>query len=52
MTGTVERAFELAPNCRSIEELRLKLLKEGHSNVDAHLRAGVLRKDLLKLLQR
>lgn len=51
MAGTVERAFELAPECRSIEELRAKLLKEGCSNIDAHLQ-GSLRKDLAKLLNK
>ena len=45
MTGTVQRAFELAPECTSFDELRRKLKKEGHSNVDEHLQ-GVLRKEL------
>ena len=45
MIGTVERAFELAPDCRSIDEIRRKLKKEGYSNVDEHLH-GVLRKEL------
>ena len=47
--GTVERAFELAPNCRTIEELRSKLVREAHSNVDAHLQ-GSLRRDLKRVL--
>lgn len=50
MTGTVERAFQLAPGCRSIEELRAKLMREGCTNVDAHLQ-GALRKELAKLLE-
>lgn len=50
MAGTVERAFELAPQCTSIDELRSKLLREGHTQVDAHLQ-GSLRRDLVKLLR-
>ena len=49
MVGTVERAFQLAPECKSIAELRTKLIREGCSNIDAHLQ-GSLRKDLTKLL--
>ena len=44
-TGTVERAFQLAPECSSMDELRFKLKKDGCSNVDEHLQ-GVLRKEL------
>lgn len=51
MAGTVERAFQLASDCRSIDELRAKLIKEGCSNIDAHLQ-GSLRKDLAKLLKK
>jgi len=47
--GTVERAFQLAPSCRSLDELRAKLMREGHTNIDAHLQ-GSLRRDLKKLL--
>ena len=49
MTGTVERAFRLTPECTSVEELRGNLVKEGCSNIDAHLQ-GSLRKNLAKLL--
>ena len=51
MTGTVERAFQLAPECQTIDELRAKLDREGFSGVDAHLK-GSLRKELKKLLKR
>ena len=50
-TGTVGRAFELAPECRTIDELRNKLVREGHTNVDAHLH-GSLRLQLNRLLTR
>jgi hypothetical protein len=49
--GTVERAFQLAPDCRTIDELRTKLFREGHSNIDAHLQ-GSLRRDLKKLFKK
>ena len=48
--GTVERAFELAPDCRTMDELRAKLVREGHTNIDAHLQ-GSLRRDLKRLLK-
>lgn len=35
--STVERAFQLAPDCRTMDELRSKLMKEGCTNIDAHL---------------
>lgn len=49
MAGTVERAFQLAPQCRTMNEVRAKLMREGCTNIDAHLR-GSLRRDLSKLL--
>jgi hypothetical protein len=47
--GTLERAFELAPECRSISELRTRLKTEGHENVEAHI-TGSAMKQLAKLL--
>ena len=35
--GTIERAFELAPECSDIKSVRAALRREGYSNVDAHL---------------
>jgi hypothetical protein len=37
MTGTVERAFQLAPECSTIDQLRSKLMREGCTSIDAHL---------------
>jgi hypothetical protein len=48
---TVERAFQLAPECRDMDELRARLAREGYSNVDAHLQDS-LKRDLKKLLKR
>ena len=48
----IERAYELAPRCGRIEEVRAALRKEGYSNVDAHLSGRVIRADLTKLFNR
>ena len=50
--GTIERAFELAPSCGNIEDIRTALRREGYSNVDAHLTGRVIRADLNRLLAR
>ena len=49
--GTVERAFQLVASCRTMDELRAQLVREGHTNIDAHLQ-GSLRRDLKKLLKK
>jgi len=48
--GTVERAFQLAPTCKTMDELQAKLIREGHTNVAAHLQDS-LRRELRKLLK-
>ena len=48
--GTVERAFLLAPECGSVDELKARLKREGCSNVEAHLSGGSIRADLKRLL--
>ena len=48
----IERAYELAPSCENIEEVRTALRREGYSAVDAHLSGRVIRSDLTKLLDR
>lgn len=48
----IERAYELAPGCGNIEEIRAALRREGYSGVDAHLSGRVIRSDLSKLLTR
>jgi hypothetical protein len=50
--GTIERAFELAPECSDIESVRAALRREGYSNVDAHLSGRQIRTDLGKRLSR
>lgn len=48
--GTVQRAFQLAPECTSVDDVRRKLKQEGYSAVDEHLQ-GSLSSDLKKLLK-
>jgi len=50
--GTVERAFQLAPECMSLEELRRRLKKEGYSNVDEHLAGNQIQGGLKDLFRR
>jgi hypothetical protein len=44
----VERAFELARErqCRSLDDIRRKLVAERYSNVDAHLDGKMIKKQL------
>jgi hypothetical protein len=44
----IQRAFELAPELCSVEEIRRALRSEGYSNVDAHLAGASIRADLKK----
>jgi hypothetical protein len=44
----IERAFQLAPDSTSIEEIRKTLRREGYSNVDAHLEGVSIKADLKK----
>ena len=50
--GIIERAYELAPECTTVDEIRGALRREGHSNVDAHLAGGSIRAELRKLLNK
>ena len=42
----IERAFQLAPEATSIEEIRKALRQEGYANVDAHLAGASIKADL------
>jgi hypothetical protein len=44
--GTVERAYQLAEESASVEEVRRRLIREGYSGVEAHLSAPQLRREL------
>jgi tRNA G26 N,N-dimethylase Trm1 len=44
----IERAFQLARDSSSVEEIRKALRREGYSNVDAHLGGASIKADLKK----
>lgn len=48
----VERAFQLAPQFSSVDDIRKALRHEGYSNVDAHLAGASIRADLKKRFAR
>ena len=48
----IERAFQLASDSTSIEEIRKTLRREGYSNVDAHLGGASIKADLKKRFPR
>lgn len=50
--GTVERAYQLAQQSGSVDEIRQRLIREGYSSVEAHLSAPQLRRELKARLQK
>ena len=42
----IERAFELAPQCGSVSEVRQILVREGYFNVEAHLTGRQIQQDI------
>ena len=48
--SVIERAFELAASCTTIEEIRRLLREEGYAQVDAHLGGRMIRSQLRALL--
>jgi len=51
-TNVIERAFQLAEESASIDEIRAKLKQEDFTNVDAHLAGGQIKADLAKIIRR
>jgi hypothetical protein len=47
----VKRAFELAPDCSTIDEIRARLKKEGLENVLEHLQGSGIQKELRSRLR-
>lgn len=41
--GAIERAFQLAPKCESIREVRKRLKQEHFEQVEAHIQGSVVR---------
>jgi len=48
--GLVERAFQIAPECASIEEVRQRLRREAYLNVHAYLDGKQIRDQLFQHL--
>jgi hypothetical protein len=48
----IERAFQLASDAHSIDDIRKTLRREGYSNVDAHLGGASIKADLKKRFPR
>ncbi|MEO6256885.1 MAG: hypothetical protein ABIO69_08765 [Sphingomicrobium sp.] len=51
-TSVVERAFDVAGQCSTIDEIRRLLRDEGFAQVDAHLGGRTIRRQLKALLRR
>lgn len=49
-TNLVERAFQVAGSCATLDEVRRMLKSEGFAQVDAHLAGRTIRGELVKLL--
>lgn len=47
----VNRAFEIAPECRSIAELKQRLIREGHRKVNSELSGWQTRRKLIATLR-
>lgn len=51
-TTIIERAFQLAPDATSVDDIRKLLRQEGYANVDAHLAGASIKADLRKRFAR
>lgn len=49
-TNIIQRAFEVAPECGTIDEIKRKLVHEGYFQVEAHLEGKQIRSELSKKL--
>ena len=50
--SAVERAFQLAMSCATIDEIRRTLRDEGFAQVDAHLGGRMIRRELAIVLRK
>ena len=48
--NVVKRAFDIAPECGSIEEVKRRLIREGYMQVNTHLSAWQIRREILARL--
>jgi hypothetical protein len=44
--GVIERAFQLASGSETLQEVKLKLAREGYASVEAHLAGPQIKRDL------
>lgn len=51
-TNIIERAYQLAEACGSLEEIKVKLKQEGFASVEAHLAGKQIRSDIAAVLDR
>jgi len=50
--GIIERAYQIAGECVSVDEVQRRLHREGYFNVQAHLHGRHIRGELMRLLKR
>jgi len=48
--NVIERAFQLAPECGSLGELKRRLIREGYFQVEAHLSGRQIKSQITPLL--
>jgi hypothetical protein len=46
----IERAFEIAPECGSLDEVKRRLAREGYFNVNAHFEGRQIKSEILARL--
>jgi hypothetical protein len=52
-TGNIiQRAFAIAPECSTIEEVKRRLIREGYIQVNAHLSGRQIRREIITRLKR
>jgi hypothetical protein len=49
--GIIERAYQLAPECGTVDEVRFRLRREGYFQVEAHLRGPQIRGEISRRLK-
>ncbi|MEQ7873617.1 hypothetical protein ABDK56_06380 [Sphingomonas sp. ASV193] len=49
--GIIERAFQLAQDSTTVDQIRGQLRREGYSSVDAHLMGRKIRGDLVRIMR-
>ena len=50
--NVIKRAFEIAPQCGSLTDLKRRLILEGYFQVNAHLSGWKIRRELMLKLNR